>query len=86
MANIYQKISELDRLDGELKNTDIFITSRPDEQNTRAYQSYGVTYDKLSSDVREKIINVLHEYYADVDKLGLVNSYSGTRAGGKRIV
>lgn len=37
MANVYQKISELDRLDGALKNTDIFITSRPDEQNVQVY-------------------------------------------------
>lgn len=86
MANVYQKISELDKLEGAAKQTDIFIMSRPDEQNVQSYQSYGVTYDRLSSDIKDKIVDQLHEYYADVDKLGLVNSYANTRSGGKRIV
>lgn len=86
MANRYQKISELDTLGTELRANDMFIVSRPDAQDQTAYSSYKCGYDKLSSDVKQKIINVLSGDFADISSMGLVNSYSAVNANGTRIV
>ena len=86
MANLYQKISNLDQIQTELKQDDLFIISRPTNLDTGTYDSYSCTYSKLSADVRTKIVNVLSDYYADIDELGTVNKYSECKANGKRVV
>lgn len=86
MANVYQKISQLENLTTKLNPNDLFIVSRPSGSDAQSYNSYKCTYDKLSSDVKVKIQTVIKQQYADIDRLGTVNTLADVKKNGTRLV